>query len=193
MSTAVYAGAQEAVGGFIMSVPSGVSNAYAKSDFKGLTDVQFGWFEAMSEDPNYTTLFVQKLKARMNSNGPDHISRKQAYEELQNFRQVQGLYRSTLANNSLLPNNLTMEQKKTALGLLKRRKEISDSMEGKNDYFKRRANKQLEVIDDALNKVFEMRVETTQPGVENVVQEEGEFYTAEDGTTIKVTTREDGS
>ena len=192
LSTAVYAGAQEAVGGFIMSVPSGLSNAYAKSDFKGLTDTEFGWFEAMSEDPNYTTLFVQKLKARMNSNGPDNISRKQAYEELQNFRQVQGLYRSTLANNNLLPNNLTMDQKKAALGLLKRRKEISDSMEGKNDYFKRRANKQLEVIDDALNKVFEMKVETTQPGVENQVQEEGEFFVTEDGTTVKVTTREDG-
>ena len=191
-SQAVYAGAQEAVGGFIMSVPSGVSNAFAKGNFEQLTDTEFGWFEAMSEDPNYTTLFVQKLKAQINSNGPNSISRKQAYQTLKNFREVQGLYRSTLANNQLLPNDLSMEQKKTALGLLKRRKQISDSMEGKNDYFKRRANKQIEVIDDALNKVFEMQVEATQQGVENVVQEEGEFYVSEQGTTVRVTTREDG-
>ena len=62
LSEVLYAGAQEAVGGFILGVPGAISTAARKYDFTKLDEGVFEMFEDISKDPAYKDAYVQIIK-----------------------------------------------------------------------------------------------------------------------------------
>ena len=62
----VYAGGQEAVGGFILGSPGAIASAVAgRQDVQSLDERDWKNFELLSNDPTYDKMYVQKLKAEI--------------------------------------------------------------------------------------------------------------------------------
>ena len=116
------AGAQEAVGGFVLGVPNAVGAAYSKKGFLKMDDKTFETFENMANDGSLQSAYIISLKEKIASG---KISPSDAKEELQNYRTAVGVYRQ-------LPDGLNVQQKKEAMNLLKERKDLEQYIEGKD-------------------------------------------------------------
>ena len=63
ISDVVRAGAQEAVGGFVLGVPTAVSVAYSGKGFLKMDNASFALFEAAANDENIQKAFITSLKS----------------------------------------------------------------------------------------------------------------------------------
>lgn len=146
------AGAQEAVGGFIMGVPSAVSSAYSKKGFLNMDDVTFKAFESAANDENIQKAFVTKLKNQVNEG---QITIDQAKETLNNYRNSVGLFKS-------MPEGLDIEGKKNAMNLLKEKKDLENQIEGKDPALVKKQKDRVSQIDIELNKISETAKDVTE-------------------------------
>jgi hypothetical protein len=146
------AGAQEAVGGFIMGVPSSVSSAYSKKGFLNMDDVTFKAFESAANDENIQKAFVTKLKNQVNQG---EVTIEQAKETLNNYRNSVGLFRS-------MPEGLDIEGKKNAMNLLKEKKDLENQIEGKDPALVKKQKDRVSQIDIELNKISETAKDVTE-------------------------------
>lgn len=135
------AGAQEAVGGFLLGMPSAVGAAYTKKGYLGMDNNVFKAFEAYANDSNLQSAFVAELNGKIASG---LMTRQEGKDMLDNYRASVGLFRE-------LPDNLSLEGKKEAMNLLKERKDLERQVEGKDQSL---TAKQRERI-DAINKELE--------------------------------------
>jgi hypothetical protein len=139
----VKAGAQEAIGGFVLGVPSAVSQAYTDKGFKGMSDEQFLMFEAMANDESLQSAFIVNLKNKVNAG---EITMEQATQTLNNYRSSAGLFRT-------IPEGLNINGKKEAMNLLRERKEIEASIEGKDESLVKPQRERINQINEQLNKL----------------------------------------
>ena len=119
------AGAQEAVGGFIMGVLPGMVNAASSKDFTRLDDGVFEIFEDMVGDGSSSPVFKLieiDLKNKVNSGD---LTVKAAKEQQDIFNELKGVY-------TKIPSDYTTNQKKVALGLLLNKQELEQSIAGKD-------------------------------------------------------------
>jgi hypothetical protein len=140
-----YAGAQEAVGGFVMGVPGAVSSAYRKQGFEGMSDAEFSAFEDMVDDEKIESAFVTRLKAQANAGD---ISVAEAKEQLNDYRNARALYQQ-------IPTGLSMGDTKKAMNLLKKRNELSKSIEGKDEALTKKQREQIKEINIELEQLNE--------------------------------------
>lgn len=146
------AGAQEAVGGFIMGVPTAVSSAYTKKGFLNMDDATFKAFESAANDENIQKAFVTKLKNQVNEGS---ITIEQAKETLNNYRNSVGLFKS-------MPEGLDIEGKKNAMNLLKEKKDLQNQIEGKDPALVKKQKDRVSQIDIELNKISEAATDVTE-------------------------------
>lgn len=106
------AGAQEAVGGFALGMPTAVSVAYSQKGFLNMDDQTFKMFESAANDENIQKAFITKLKTQITQGV---ITTAEGKEQLNNYRNSIGLFRS-------LTEGLNTQQKKEAMNLLKEKK-----------------------------------------------------------------------
>ena len=139
------AGAQEAVGGFIMGMPTAISSAYTKKGFLAMDDATFKIFEAAANDENIQKAFVTKLKNEYN-NGD--ITIEQAKETLNNYRNSVGLFKS-------MPEGLDTEAKKESMNLLKEKRDLENQIIGKDDALVKPQKNRINEINDSLTKISE--------------------------------------
>ena len=121
VSDVLVAGAQEGVGGFILSVPSAMSNAANTNQLKDIDNDIYSMFEEYQKDPEFKTMYVTKIKQQL-SEGT--ITKEKADAELATFNQLLGLAPK-------IPQDLTQDQKKEALQLLLEKQELQSKIEGK--------------------------------------------------------------
>ena len=106
---ALYAGAQEAVGGFILGVPNAISNAYSNESFNELTPQQLAAFQLIKKDPKISeTAFTNKLKSQINSG---EITTEQA-------KQIKADYKLAIGLSKSVPENLDDTSYLMAMNLL---------------------------------------------------------------------------
>jgi hypothetical protein len=151
----MYAGAQEAVGGFVLGSIPAVSAAYRKTGFEGMSDIDFEKFERIANDDKVESAFVTSLKTQINSG---EISVEDAKQTLNDYRKSRGLYKQ-------LPDNLTTENKKKAMNLLRERQGLDQQISGKDDALVKPQKARIEEINSLL--------ETISKPERNAVQESG--------------------
>jgi len=174
------AGAQEMVGGWIMSVPQAMISAASSKDFSRLEEGVFEQFEEMVGDGKSTKLnqnFYDKantvrLKEEINMG---NLTPKEAQEQERIFNQIKGVYNQ-------IPSDYTTDQKKTALGLLLSKQEIESRIQGKDESSVKRLKKNIESINSDLEKLSKDAYQAIQnPNLGRV--EEEEIITEENAIT----------
>jgi len=139
------AGAQEAVGGFVLGVPSGISAAYSKKGFLKMDNLTFETFANMANDTKLQSAYIASLKEKITQG---IITEKEAKERLNNYRNSVGLYRR-------LPDGLTTEQQKEAMNLLKEKRDLDNFVEGKDPALVVKAKNRITEINNELTNLSE--------------------------------------
>ena len=145
LENVLVAGAQEAVGGFILGVPTGVSTAYSEKGFLKMDDITFTTFENMANDDKMQSAYIANLKQQI---AQGIITVAQGKEQLNNYRNSVGLFRQ-------LPDGLTTEQKKEAMNLLKEKRDLETYVNGKDAALVVKQKNRITEINDSLTKLSE--------------------------------------
>jgi len=156
------AGAQEAVGGFVLGVPTGVSAAYSEKGFLKMDDVTFETFANMANDDKMQSAFIASLKDKISQG---IITTAEGKEQLNNYRNSVGLFRQ-------LPDGLNTRQKKEAMNLLKEKKDLENYVNGKDPALVVKQKNRIAEINDSLTKLTEEDAIQEQSTTEIPVQSE---------------------
>jgi len=167
------AGAQEAVGGFIMGVPGAMSNAAASKDFTRLDDGVFEVFEDMVGDGTSTKLIDIQLKNKVNSG---ELTVKQAKEQQDIFNELKGVYNK-------IPSDYSTKQKKLALGLLLNKQDLEQRIAGKDPSSVKSIQDKIDGINVALEKIGRDALAATENPNKGRVDDEEKIITEEDAIT----------
>lgn len=142
-------GAQEAIGGLVLGVPNTISAGMRSQGFKGISDSQFKVFEEMANDDNILNAWISSLKAKV-ANGD--LKPAEAKEQLNDYRNAVGLYRQ-------LPDNLTTQQKKEAMNLIRERNVIQQQIENKDPQLTRKQRDRINQINEQLKVLPENAIQ----------------------------------
>tara|TARA_R100001440_G_scaffold57950_1_gene77801 strand:- start:99 stop:7814 length:7716 start_codon:yes stop_codon:yes gene_type:complete len=116
------AGAQEAVGGFVLGTIPAISDAYSQQDFTQVDNDVFDMFKAIRKDPKLKPGIVTDLKQKIN-NG--ELTKEEAQKQLDNFDKASALI-------DQIPADLPLEQQKEIMGRLQRKESLQKQI-GDND------------------------------------------------------------
>ncbi len=139
------AGAQEAIGGFVLGVPTAVGAAYSQKGFLKMDDNVFRTFELMANDESLQSAYIAKLKEKI-TNG--EITAEEGKNKLNDYRNSVGLFRQ-------LPDGLTTQQKKEAMNLLKEKRDLEQYVNGKDAALVTRQKNRINAINEELVKISE--------------------------------------
>ena len=159
------AGAQEAVGGWMMSVPGAMSNAAASKDFTRLDNGVFEVFEDMVGDGTSTKLIDVDLKNKVNKG---EITVKEAKEQQDTFNELQGVYNK-------IPSDYSTKQKKLALGLLLSKQELEQRIAGRDPSSVKSIQDKIDGINSSLEKIGRDALAATENPNKGRVEEEEEI------------------
>jgi hypothetical protein len=145
MENVVVSGAQEAVGGFVLGVPTAISSAYSQKGFLKMDDTSFETFANMANDEKMQSAYVTSLKEKITRG---EVTTKDAKDQLNNYRNSVGLFRQ-------LPDGLSTQQKKEAMNLLKEKKDLENYVEGKDAALVVKQKNRITEINNSLTKLSE--------------------------------------
>ena len=145
------AGAQEAVGGFILGVPGAMNAATTKRSYAQIDDDTFQMFESIKNDPEYTSMYVTDIKNKILKG---ELTKEEGEKQISDFQDLVGL-----ANK--IPNDLSVTQKKQSLVLLKRKQELERRTEGKDASLVKKDLDEISSINTQLENIrFDKEAET---------------------------------
>ena len=162
MENVVVSGAQEAIGGFVLGVPTAVSTAFTEKGFLKMDDVTFDTFANMANDEKMQSAYITGLKEKITRG---ELSTAEAKDQLNNYRNSVGLFRQ-------LPDGLSTQQKKEAMNLLKEKKDLENYVEGKDAALVVKQKNRITEINDSLTKLSETDAVQEQSTTEIPVQSE---------------------
>ena len=153
----LYSGAQEAVGGFIMGIPSAVSSAMSTKDFTTIDNGLYEMFKSIRNDTEYKKGFVQDVKDKINRG---EITKEEGQKQIND-------YEAAVALSNEIPTDITVEQEKALMGQLLRKKELLQEIEGKDPTLVEKQKEELSKIDETMKSILKTKVETkVKEGVE---------------------------
>ena len=147
------AGAQEMIGGFIMSVPGAITNAATSPDMEAVSSEMYDMFEEMVGDPQYDAMFETRLKQKINATEGEfkNYTEEDAAKERQTYQELQGI------NANQIPDTYTKEQKQRALMLIYNINQLQKKIETTDDVLA----EPLKVEQEAMKKELERMVSST--------------------------------
>lgn len=146
----LYSGAQEAVGGFIMGIPSAVSSAMSTKDFTTIDNGLYEMFKSIRNDTEYKKGFVQDVKDKINRG---EITKEEGQKQIND-------YEAAVALSNEIPTDITVEQEKALMGQLLRKKELLQEIEGKDPTLVEKQKEELSKIDETMKSILKTKVET---------------------------------
>ncbi len=161
VSETLYAGLQEAVGGFIMGAPGAVSAAVSERKTSSLSNETLEVFEEMTNDENYKKMYVAKLKNEISER---YLTVEEAKDNLAKVNLLLGIMPS-------IPSDYTTEQKKSALELLFIKKELEKDITGKDPKLVADKQKDLDEVNEKLEGVSSMKSEAKE-AIESIEKSE---------------------
>ena len=169
------AGAQEAVGGWMMSVPGAMSNAAASKDFTRLDNGVFEVFEDMVGDGSSSPVFKLIEVDLKNKVNKGEITVKEAKEQQDTFNELQGVYNK-------IPSDYSTKQKKLALGLLLSKQELEQRIAGRDPSSVKSIQDKIDGINSSLEKIGRDALAATEnpnkgrvEDEEDAIQEQEEY------------------
>ena len=162
------AGAQEMVGGFIMSVPGAITNAATSPDMEAVSSEMYDMFEEMVGDPQYDAMFETRLKQKINATEGEfkNYTEEDAAKERQTYKELQGI------SANQIPDTYTKEQKQRALLLIYNINQLQKKIETTDDVLA----EPLKVEQEGMKKELERMVSSTydaqqedKVGVEQII------------------------
>ena len=172
----MYAGAQEAIGGFILGVPSAVASAASTGEIESLSNEEFETFEMMSNDPEYKTMVITKQKQKILDG---QMTQEEAEAENRMIDELQGLLQE-------IPNDLTTETKKEALQLILERNRLRKEIENKEPLL---VKKQTERINEINNEIEQLE----DKSIAQKKEAEQKLQEAKEGVSVFEDTQESES
>ena len=145
LSQVLKAGAQEAVGGFVLGAPKGVAVAMSSGKPQEVSDEMFQMFQMMSRDSKYTEMYESKLNERVSKG---EITQSEADSELAMFNQLSGL-------ESQIPSDYTTSRQKEALSILLQKQELEQKIARKNDILVKNEKKKIAELDAKLETLVD--------------------------------------
>jgi len=158
----VVAGAQEAVGGFVLGVPTAVSVAFTQKGFLKMDDATFDTFVNMANDENMQSAYIATLKDKITRG---ELTTAEAKDQLNNYRNSVGLFRQ-------LPEGLSTRQQKEAMNLLKEKRDLENFIQGKDAALVVKQKNRINEINNSLTDLSQ------QPSAEYIIDDKQ--YTKED-------------
>jgi hypothetical protein len=151
-------GIQEAVGGFVMGMPSAISTAYGENNYNGVTDEDLTAFQAFANDENIRNAFGIKLKNDINSG---KITAEQGKKILNDYTAAAGLLNT-------LPDGLDNSQKRKALGLIQERQKLENEILNKDQALTKKQRSRIDEINTELEAIAEVKAEVVAETPEQV-------------------------
>ena len=147
------AGAQEMVGGFIMSVPGAITNAATSPDMEAVSSEMYDMFEEMVGDPQYDAMFETRLKQKINATEGEfkNYTEEDAAKERQTYKELQGI------SANQIPDTYTKEQKQRALLLIYNINQLQKKIETTDDVLA----EPLKAEQEGMKKELERMVSST--------------------------------
>ncbi len=150
-------GAQEAVGGFIMGVPGALSSAIQQKDFTTIDNSLYEMFKTIRNDQEYRKGFVQDIKNKINSG---ELTKEDGEKQIADYEEA-------IAISNQIPVNTPVEQEKVLMGLLLRKKELTEEVEGKDPVLVEKQKQEIDEINNQIRAILETTTKET-------IKEEGE-------------------
>ena len=116
------AGAQEAVGGGIISTVSGVATASSNGELSNVDETSWGVFREMISDPEYKLIYVTSLKQQI---AAGEITAAEARARLESVNQIIG-------DASQVPSTFTPQQQQQAISLIQEKRKLEEAIDGKD-------------------------------------------------------------
>jgi len=166
------AGAQEMIGGFIMSVPGAITNAATSPNMEAVSSEMYDMFEEMIGDPQYDAMFETRLKQKINATEGEfkNYTEEDAAKERQIYQELQGI------NANQIPDTYTKEQKQRALMLI---------------YNINQLQKKIETTDDVLAEPLKVEQEKMKKELERMVSSTYDTQQKEKAVDEKVKEKEE--
>jgi len=139
------AGAQEAIGGFVLGVPTAVSTAFAEKGFLKMDDATFDTFANMANDENMQSAYIATLKDKITRG---ELTASDAKNQLNDYRNSVGLFRQ-------LPDGIDTQGKKEAMNLLKEKRDLENYINEKDPALVVKQKNRIAEINDSLTKLSE--------------------------------------
>ena len=166
------AAVQEGIGGFMITTPIAIAQAYQKNGYQGMSDDRFAAFEAMHLDSGYRNLYEARLKNEVNQG---KITSKESEEMLRDYDLSVGLFRS------IPPEITSVEDKKLVMDLLVERNKLNEKKKGKDDALSKPIQKRIDAINEQLTKLSEDALQKQAAGEVPVQSEAGVSETMVEG------------
>lgn len=163
------AGAQEAVGGFVLGTLPAISDAYSKQDFTQIDNDVFDMFKAIRKDSNFRSAFVTDIKQKIN-NGD--LTKEQGQKQLNDFNEASSLIEQ-------IPADLPIESQKQIMGLLQRKESLQKQIENKDPVLYTKQLEEISSIDETIEAIS--RAETIKTAD---IKDANLTETVEDETTL---------
>ena len=165
VSQVLVAGAQEAVGGFVIGTPGAIVAAATKKDFTQVDDATFKMFEILTEQDDSSRFTYAEYKNKV-ANPNDKMTKEEAEAEIALFKEVQGLVRQ-------IPTDLSTEQKKKSLGLMLNRQQLENSKAGKDPSLTKKIDEKIDNIDKQLDGIlFTKEAEVADDAIPDMEQKD---------------------
>ena len=146
------AGAQEAIGGFILGAPGAVSAAYASGNLEGINEGEWALFRNLATNPEYKDMYLTKL-ATQHSAG--EITEEQRKEKEAQVDKLLGLLPQ-------VPTDMNPQQQKETLSLLLQKQELESEIEGKDEALVKNQKRRIAAINAKLEEVSDQAYKQQQ-------------------------------
>lgn len=140
-------GAQEAVGGFVLSTPGAVINAVNNKEMSLIDDDAFNMLKDMSTDSEFTTMYGQSLRQKVSAGEMTEAEAKQKFDE---FNRIIGV-------TTQIPTDLNIADQKKALELLVEKQTLDEQIQGKDKNLVKDKTDRIKEIDAELVNMAERR------------------------------------
>lgn len=140
-------GAQEAVGGFVLSTPGAVVNAVNNKEMSLIDDDAFNMLKDMSTDSEFTTMYGQSLRQKVSAGEMTEAEAKQKFDE---FNRIIGV-------TTQIPTDLNIADQKKALELLVEKQTLDEQIQGKDKNLVKDKTDRIKEIDAELVNMAERR------------------------------------
>jgi len=144
-------GAQEAVGGFIMGIPGAIGSAFQQKDFTTIDNTLYEMFKTIRNDEEYRKGFVQDIKNKINSG---ELTKEEGEKQIADYEEATAL-------SNQIPVNTPVEQEKVLMGLLLRKKELTEEVEGKDPVLVEKQKQDIDEINNQIRAILETTTKET--------------------------------
>ena len=189
---ALYAGAQEMVGGFVMGTIPAAATMAQGNKLQEMSDEQWNLFKEISKDSNYKKIYLTELKQKVASGEMTLEQAKKAESEL---NQLLGVLPQI--EQGKMPVDFTEAQQKEVVQLLIEQQRLESKNEGLRPVLRKRNEARIADIDARIEEMIEQNAaaqQAQQAEEQGIAEftEEGVSSRTQEETTEGVTEEEAG-